>query len=115
LKGNVFPLGIEEHLLSKGTLLFSLLANDFTLGLIDGYVSSRVQRSIGFLVGKMKKISCEIKTQMICFTYSNFSVKEFGCGRTKFLHSIDTHDGNRQTGVEFMLHDVDFLAAQVGS
>ena len=52
---------------------------------------------------------------MICFTYSNFSVKEFGCGRTKFLHSIDTHDGNRQTGVEFMLHDVDFLAAQVGS
>lgn len=61
LKGNVFPLGIEEHLLGKGTLLFSLLANDFTLGLIDGYISSRVQRSIGFLVGKMIKSAVKLR------------------------------------------------------
>ncbi len=47
-------------------------------------------------------------------TYGNFSIEETGGTRAQFLDGIDTHDGNGQTSVELVLHDVDFLAEEVG-
>lgn len=47
-------------------------------------------------------------------TYVDFTISPFGNKRTQFLHGNNSHDTKRQTAVVFVLHDVDFLGAEIG-
>uniref|UniRef100_T1DIS0 Putative secreted protein n=1 Tax=Psorophora albipes TaxID=869069 RepID=T1DIS0_9DIPT len=93
LQGDVLLLGLHQQSLSVGAPLFLLLVLDGLVQLGDVFLPVGLP---------------------FAFDFIDFLVAVGGDGRSELLHGIDDHDGQRQAVVVLVLHDVDFLGAQVG-
>uniref|UniRef100_A0A1W7R718 Putative secreted protein n=1 Tax=Aedes albopictus TaxID=7160 RepID=A0A1W7R718_AEDAL len=93
LEGNILFLGLHQQGLALGTPLFLLLVFHGLGQLLD----------IVFAVGLP-----------FAFDSIDFLVAISSHSWSELLDGVDDHDGQRQTVVVFVLHDVDFLGAQVG-
>lgn len=122
LKRHVLLLGLHQHRLAFSTPLFLLLVLDGLCQLLDVVFPAFLPLVFDFLCKSFQSnqhinLYWGEKTWLQAkhyHTYVDFLVQVSGQRRSELLDGEHDHDGQRQTIVVFVFHDVDLLRAQIG-